>query len=113
MAECCKPSYLDRFLCEWGLSNEACVRHHFSVIACGILCDVFPVWMPPLLVTPPPPDPPWWELLDSISLVFEKQGFTPMDPQQLQKVKIEALTEFRKGFEEVIRRLDKEIQSIS
>lgn len=112
MAVCCKPNPLDVVLCALGV-NSACTKAHFAEVACGILCDVFPMWMPDLLVTPPPPDPPWWEILDRFSIDILNQGFTPADPQQLRKVKLEALTEFRKGFEEVIMRLDQEIQSIA
>ena len=106
----CKVSYVDRWLCDNFGVMAACQRVYFAEVICPILCGL-PWWVElPIFRIPGPPPDPWWEIRDLLSvLVKERLQLPEVDPQLVQRHKVEALTEMRKGFEQVLEGIDREL----
>lgn len=112
----CRPSWIDEFLCEYGsgaTAMAACQRVYFAKVVCPILCRL-PWWFElPIFRIPRPEPDPWWEIRDLVGLlVSERLQLPNVDPQLVQRKNVEALTEMRKGFEEVLEGIDRELKAL-
>lgn len=108
----CRVSYLDELLCHWGVAS-ACRRVYFAKVICPVLCR-FAWWVElPIFRIPPPEPDPWWEIRDLVALLVQERLQGPqIDPQLAQRNQIEVLTEMRKGFEEVLEGIDRELKGL-
>jgi hypothetical protein len=91
----------------------ACLRVSFADVICPILCRI-PWWDEVRIILNPPPEPePWWEIRDLVGLLIKERLQLPNpDPELVRKNHIEALTVMRKGFEDVIEGIDRELKTL-
>lgn len=106
----CRVSFIDRWLCTQFHDVGACTRMYFAEVVCPILCGL-PWWVElPIFRIPGPQPDPWWEMRDLVTLLVQERLQLPEpDPQLAHRTKVEALTEMRKGFEQVLEGIDREL----
>jgi hypothetical protein len=127
MASCerrCRPDPWDVFACRLG-NAEACRRVYFAQYVCPRICRIidelqferpwpWPPWPPVLRETPElRPDEiqsQLGEIVDLLQVQVLTQQLGPVDQERLRKHEVQALTEFRDKFQEMVNEIDEEIQ---